>query len=562
MLDQLPLAPAPVRTRTPATRAARHLRATSVELAGVAGTVALALGILSHLVLSQRATVFFYSGDSVLMPLVERSLREGQPFEWAMSSVLFFVPEIPVYVAIATVVPGVHAALLVNAGVTVVGLYGILRGLAAVVVPWFSRRTKVALALAPVAALTLCSLMEHTGQRATLELVSLFLTTTYYYGTTLAMVGALPLVVVAANGRTGRARRGALVGLVSLAAAATFSNPLFAMWAAVPVAIAALLLWRRRLLTRRPAVAMGAALLVGSLVGYVARIPMAKYISIQIGHYLRIDRMALSVRYYVNDYFFTASTWQGAIEMSLLAVAVTGTLAVAVIALARHWPTRITLPLVVAACSIVVTVVAAVGLGTTASRYLMPLFFMPAAAAVVLGGYALERAPGLTGLSIRWPSRRILVRATAIAVVAVTACSIGAVRLMATAPATQTYASATCLSNWIGGRDLTGAGRFWTMRALTAYGDQSVTILQITADYNATLWLDNAADYTGQDVSYLVLDAKSHYSRSPQAVLGDPAQTITCGQYTILDYLGTTGESILTGKIARSAAAKIAERHL
>ncbi|RKR72989.1 hypothetical protein [Frondihabitans australicus] len=568
MLDQLPTSslttaadrPAVGETHRPGRRSRR--RAVLLELSGILLAAALGLGALAHLVLSARSTVFFYNGDSVLMPLVERSIQEGQAMRWAMSSVLFVFPEIPIYLGIAAVVPGVHADLMANAVVTLVLLYLLLRALTGVVAPAFARRTKIAIALAPIAALVVCSLLEHTDQRATLELVTLFLTTTYYYGTTLSLIAAIPLAVVAATGTTRRRRRVAGAGLVALSALATFSNPLFAMWASAPIALAAVILLRRSLLRPRRAVELGAAALGAAVIGYLARIPMAKYISIEITHYLRIDRMAVSVRYYVKDYFQTASTWQGAIEMSVLVVAVTGTLVVAILAVARRWPTRVTLALVISACSIVVTAIAAVVLGTTATRYLMPLFFAPAAAFVVLASYALERVPQLTGVRLRWPSRRILLASAVSLTLIASGLSVTAVRVIATAPSTQAYAPATCLSNWIAGRDLTGAGRYWTMRALKTYGDPTVKIVQITGDYNATLWLDNASDFTGQEVSYLVVDSHSHFPVAPSQVFGKPVQTVTCGQYTILDYEGTAGAEILTSRIALTAREKIAERHL
>lgn len=540
----------------------RRTRAAALEFSGIALTVALGLVALTHLVLSARSAVFFTSGDSLLMPLVERSLREGEAQNWAMSSVLFVFPEIPVYVMIATVVPGVHTALIVNAIVTLVLLYCILRGLAGVIGARLSRRTKVMTAIVPIAALTLASLLEHTASRGTLELVALFFTTTYYYGTTLALVAAVPLAVAAATAATRRRRVAALAGLVALAAASTFSNPLFALWATAPIALALLVLARRGLVGRRAAAIVGALTPAGTGAGYLGRIPVAKYLSHSVSEYFRIDLIGASLRYYVDDYFATASTWQGAIEMSLLAVAATGTIVVAIIALLRRWPTRTTLGLAIPAASIVVTAVAAVLLGTMATRYLMPLFFAPAASFVVLAGHAIERAPQLTGLRPRWPARRILVAGlTALALVA-SGASIAAVRVISSAPSTQAYAPATCLSDWIAGRDLTGAGAFWTIRALKTYGDSSVKLLQVTGDYNATLWLDDAADYTGQRVSYLVVDSNSHFAESPESLFGRPSSTLTCGQYTILDYQGTTGADLLTQRIAQTAETKIAERHL
>jgi hypothetical protein len=544
----------------PTGRRSRRTRAAAIELAGIALTVTLGLVALAHLVVSARSAVFFTSGDSLLMPLVERSLREGEAQHWAMSSVLFVFPEIPVYVMIASVVPGVHAALIVNAIVTLVLLYCILRGLAGAMGRRFSRRTHVVTALVPIAALTLASLLEHTSSRGTLELVTLFFTTTYYYGTTLALVAAVPLTVAAATAATRRRRVAALAGLAALGAASTFSNPLFALWATAPIAVALVVL--ARLIRRRPAAIVGVAALSGTGAGYLGRIPVAKYLSHSVTEYFRIDLVGASLRYYVDDYFATASTWQGAVEMSLLAVATTGTIVVAIIALVRRWPTRTALGLAIPAASVVVTAVAAVLLGTMATRYLMPLFFAPAASFVVLAAHAIERVPQLTGLRPRWPARRILVAGvTALALVA-SGASVAAVRIVSSAPSTQAYAPAICLSNWIAGRDVTGAGAFWTIRALKTYGDRSVKLLQITGDYNATLWLDDAADYTGQRVSYLVVDANSHFSESPSSLFGRPSSTVTCGQYTILDYQGTTGADVLTQRIAQTAETKIAERHL
>ncbi|MCU1526911.1 MAG: hypothetical protein JWP75_674, partial [Frondihabitans sp.] len=554
MIDPSPAAVLTARVPSPSSPLPSRHRSLGVlaELAGFLGATVVALLAMAHLVLSGRSTVFFYSGDSVLMPLVERSLREGQPFEWAMSSVLFFVPEIPVYTTIAAIVPGVHADLVVNAIVILVALYAILRGLIGVVLPQARRRLKIAVALAPIAVLLVCSLMEHTDHRGTLELVSLFLTTTYYYGTTLALVGTIALMIGAVAGSSVRRRRAALAGIVLTATLATFSNPLFALWATVPGALALALLFRRGLVARRPLVVTAATLVGGSVLGYLARTPLQKYVSIELGHYFRFDRMMHSISFYVDDYFSTASSWQGAVEMTLLTVAVTGVLAIALVALIRRWPTRITLGLTTSATSILVTVAVAIVLGTTATRYLMPLFFAPTAASVVLAAYAVERIPQLTGLRLRRPGRRIPGALVAVSVALASVVGVAATRVIESAPSTQTYAAATCLAHWVGNRDLTGVGRFWTMRALKTYGSPAVKILQISADYNASLWLDNAADYTGQDISYLVVDHLSSFSESPVAELGPPVTTITCGEYSILDYLGTKGETILTQRVGDS----------
>ncbi|GAA4678018.1 hypothetical protein [Frondihabitans cladoniiphilus] len=537
-----------------------RIRSVALELGGGAAALVLGLAALAHVVLSARSVVFFTNGDSVLMPLIERSLREGQPFDWALSSVLFFVPEIPVYAAVSLFFPDPHAAMLVNALVIVVALYALLRGLVAVVARHAGRLTRILVALVPVAILLGGTLLEHDPGRDGLELVSLFLTTSYYYGTTLAMVASFALVIASVAGRSARSRRAALVGLGIVTALAVLSNPLILLWAVAPSILTLALLLRRRSFPLRAALVPTAVLVAATLVGYLLRVPFRAHIARSMGAYFHLGAWHRSAQTFIDEFFGTAAGWQGSIEMTLLAVALAGTFALAIVALVRRWPTRIALGLVIPAVSILVTVAGSVVLGETATRYLMPLFFAPACSAVVLLVHALERFPERSGVALPRDGasapmgRRIL----AVALIAGAVIGVASVRVTTTAPSTQAYAPATCLSNWIGGRDLTGAGEFWTIRALQAYGDSSVKLLQIGSGYGAHVWLENAADDRGQDISYLVTDDRSVYGTSPLQKLGAPAQTITCGQYTILDYQGTPGELRLSQHVAATAAAVIA----
>ncbi|ARC57682.1 hypothetical protein AS850_11425 [Frondihabitans sp. 762G35] len=543
-----------------------RIRATALEGTGIAVATALGLLAMAHLVLSARSAVLFHSGDSLLMPLIDRSIREGQPFDWAMSSVLFFVPELPVYLGVAAVTPSVQAALVVSGVVTLVALYALLRGLSGVVGRAFGRGSRILLALLPVVGLTMLSLLEHTADRASFELVSLFLTTDYYYGTTLAFVGVVALLVALARAGDGKGqgdgrRRGRIaVALLLVGAAATFDNPLAIVWAIVPALAALALLTALRRLPRALAVGGAIVLVAGTGLGYVARLPFAHLFANRIGDYFRFSRIPLSLAYYVREYFLTASSWQGAAEMALLTAGVFGTVAVTVVALARRWPLATTLGLVVVSASMVVTPAVAILSGSLATRYLMPLFFGPAAATVIVAAHVLLHLPRAIGRPLPRPDGRLVAQVTALALVASALIAGASGRALTTAPATRVVAGRTCVENWIGGRDVTGAGTFWTVRALQTYGDRSVRLLQITGAYKASIWLDDAATYRGQTISYLLVDSATKLASSPLTMLGRPARVVHCAPYTILDYSHTRGGDVLTDRVADSAAQQLAER--
>jgi hypothetical protein len=180
---------------------------------------------------------------------------------------------------------------------------------------------------------------------------------------------------------------------------------------------------------------------------------------------------------------------------------------------------------------------------------------------VIVAAHVLTRVPATIGRPLPRVDRRLVAQVTVLALVGSALVAGASGRALTTAPAASTVAGRACVENWIDGRDLTGAGTFWTIRALKTYGDRSVRLLQITGNYNASIWLNNAAEYRGQAISYLLVDSATKLSASPIAMLGKPAQTVRCAPYTILDYRNTRGGDVLTDRIGDSAARQIAQRN-
>ncbi len=218
----------------------RRWVASGQEALGAAVALALAVIALGHVLVTERVALLWYDGDSVLLPLVERSIRLGQPFEWAMSPALFFFPELPVYLLCSLVTATPQQALALNGVLVLLAVYALVRAAANELMPAARRSARIAVSAVALGFVTAIVLTEYTATATSLELGSLLLTTTYYYGAVLAMLGTAVLVLRAV--RTGRASVVVLVVTGLVAACTTASNPLYVPWSAAPVVVTLVLL--------------------------------------------------------------------------------------------------------------------------------------------------------------------------------------------------------------------------------------------------------------------------------------------------------------------------------
>ncbi|WFR68108.1 hypothetical protein P9139_07265 [Curtobacterium flaccumfaciens] len=281
----------------PATEMARRSSGTrwrgrrlAVGQEALGALVALALSVIAlrHVVATARVALLWYDGDSVLLPLVERSLQLGQPFEWAMSPALFFFPELPVYLLCSLVTATPQQALALNGVLVLLAVYALVRAAANELMPAARRSARVTVSAVALGFVTLLVLTESSATATSLELASLLLTTTYYYGAVLAMLGTAVLVLRAV--RVGRASVAVLVVLGLLAACTTASNPLYVPWSGAPVVVTLVLLALARRLPWRPVVLLGGTVAAGSVVGYLLRIPLRPFVSLDPSTYVRPSR--------------------------------------------------------------------------------------------------------------------------------------------------------------------------------------------------------------------------------------------------------------------------------
>ncbi|MGW8482734.1 hypothetical protein ACWGJP_06320 [Microbacterium sp. NPDC055903] len=487
------------------------------ELAGWLAAVAIGIAVTAQVSSTARGDLVLRDGDSLVVALLSRSVTEGHGVDWSMSSVLF-LPETAVLTLLRLALPlGIDAALLVNAVVNVVALYGALRLAAG---RRMDGRAPVAWSVIAVAVFAAICTTELSGSRDALELASLLLTTTYYSATVIATVAAVGISRRAFDREA--ASRGLNICLASVAALSTLTNPLFAAWATVPLglvlAIAAL-----RTTARPRALTLLAWLAGGTALGLLGRIPFSAWIENSGAGYAQPHLWPQSAEYYVALMLERLSSplgWLGGlVTVALLVLAVRSTVRArsrgARLVAASAWM----LPLVV--------VIGAIALGTNAARYLQPVVFAPLLALVAA-------SPRLRLPSVRTGGMRVALAAVTVVVVAAAGWS--TVRLVGQTRTAD--ADLACTTAWIDASGRTGAGQFWTVRLPKLHLADPAQLVQVDHQLNGYAWLVDRRDFDVAGVSFLIEDSQTQNWVLPADAV--PSGVIECGRYTIYDFSPAT----------------------
>ncbi|MFL0359093.1 hypothetical protein [Curtobacterium flaccumfaciens] len=523
--------------------------AVTIGREALGGLVALALAVIAlrHVIATERVALLWYDGDSVLLPLVQRSLQAGQPFEWAMSPALFFFPELPVYLFCSLVTATPQQALVLNGVLVLLAVYALVRAAANELMPSAGRPARIAVSAGALGLVTLLVLTESSATATSLELASLLLTTTYYYGAVLAMLGTAVLVLRAV--RLGRASVPLLVVLGLVAACTTASNPLYVPWSAAPVVVTLGLLVLARRVPWRPAALLAGAVTVGSVVGYLVRIPLRPFVSLDPATYVQPSRAGETLRFFAALTDDRAGTAPGDLGLLLLFAGVLVTVGGTVWA----WRVRTARTVLVATLLPLVTVVAvSVGVvvaGSETPRYLQPIVTAPLLALVAVA--ELTRT-AVRRTRVHRPHRGVRA-GVAVAMAAVLATGIAVAPGTAHAVASARYPAAACLDRWADGRQVTGVGQFWTVRPLATYASTNVGLLQVRDTFETYPWLVDLGAYRDADPSFVVVGSHDLWTTAVEDSLGSPATITHCTGFDVYDYAGTAGQAILRRDVVGSA---------
>ncbi|MGJ0390112.1 hypothetical protein [Microbacterium sp. CGR1] len=480
------------------------------ELMGWLLAASVALITAATVATSARADLLFRDGDSLIVAMLARSLLAGDDLDWAMSSVLF-VPESAAFTALEAALPlGVNDLLVVSAVLNLLTLYGAVRLAAG---RTCDGRAPVTWSLVAISVFGALAMTESSASRDALDLASLQLTTTYYSATVVAAV----LTVGIARRILDRERHSPLllvclgaVGLVS-----TFSNPLYALWTAVPLGILLVVsALSQAQLTR--ALTMLAVVAGGTASGLLARMPCAAWITNTGAGYVQPGLWRESLDYYgqlLGDRLQT--------PLGVLALLITlALIALAVVRTVRAGDAGSRLVATLAWAMPLVVVAGAIALGTHAARYLQPVAFAPV--------LALVASPRVLRLPVG-------VRRPAAAIIGVLLLIGGGLSIPRLADAAQASdADLACVTTWVDESGRTGAGQFWTVRLPKLHLDDPSRLVQVDHQLNGYAWLVNRADFDVGKVSFLVEDSQTVPWDLPEPIT--PDDVVDCGRYSILDF--------------------------
>lgn len=529
---------------------------TAIGQEALGGLVALALAVIAlrHVVATARVALLWYDGDSVLLPLVQRSMQLGQPFEWAMSPALFFFPELPVYLLCSVVTATPQQALALNGVLVLLAVYALVRAAANELMPAARRSARIAVSAIALGFLTLLVLTESSATATSLELASLLLTTTYYYGVVLAMLGTAVLVLRAI--RLGRASVTLLVVLGLVATCTTASNPLYVPWSAAPVVVTLVLLALARRLPWRPVLLLAGTVTAGSVVGYLLRIPLRPFVSLDPSTYVQPARAGETLGFFAALTDTRAGTAAGDAGLFLMFVGVL----LAVGGTVWAWRVRTSRTVLTAAALPLVTVLA-VSIGVVVAGSETPRYLEPVVTAPLL---ALVAVAELTRTAVRRTQvhrpRRGVRAVLAVAAAGVLLAGIATAPSTARAVATAAYAPAACLDRWAAGRDVVGVGQFWTVRPLATYSAENVQLLQVRDTFETYPWLVDLGAYRDAAPTFVVIGSGDVWTTAVEDSLGRPATITHCTGFDVYDYAGTVGADRLRRDVVGSADAIRRER--
>jgi hypothetical protein len=485
--------------------------------------VAIAVATVAVVSSGPRSALLYRDADSLLTTLVFRSLTVGQPQDWALASVLY-LPETSLVAALTPWGFGVNGTLAFAAVVTLLTLYAAFRFAAGAE---GVARAPIAGGLAAYTAFAVAAMGQASASREALELASLSLTTTAFSATVIATVAAVGL---ASRLTAPNAWGPGVLVLGVLAAASVLTNPLFAVWATVAIAIALAI---TALPARAPRVGASiAALAIGTGVGFLARLPLAGVLDAgplvttePIGRWEALERFGALV---VERW---SSPW-GAPTIIVCAVLLVWCVAATVLLVRRE-----DVPgAVLAACGWVIPALVtagAIALGTPDVLLLQPLAFAPVLGLAVLPEF-------LDGAWLRRVrASRAAVVGSVLAVVAVLVGAVAAAGLGVPRIAEVVTAEdpdLQCVVEWVDASDRTGAAQYATVRLPKAHVADPRSLVQVTPTLAQHPRLVNRDDFRVGEVSFLVIGPGSETFMLPDDAQLSEATIVECGRYSIADF--------------------------
>ena len=546
----------------------RSISAWLYEVWALVVTVFASLIAIGHIAKSDWETTFLYNADSIVLPMVEKSIAQGEAFHWVFSSQSFFFPE-GLFFAISTAfTDSPQVALYTNACLNIVVLYVLLRVIARQLAHGSRHQfLEITIALAATILFVVYVLLEPTASVNRSGTATLFLLTTYYYGVIVVGLVAITLVLWVTRsfsaGSWGRRRVKIYAVVVGLITAATvFSDPLYFAQVLAPMAVCLFILAASKRVTWKRVWVLLLPGLLGTVLGFGFRVVFADLFASNLASYFSIENIPTSITVLRESFVEMTSTSSGSLKLLLIGSVLLITFSVMTYAIVGCFRPAIasrvsTVEFFVIGFVSVSTVSLFLGhvlTGAITTRYLIPIYVFPLLTIVYVGVYLLRRLlVEVENTTLRRDLSRFSVGiaiAASIVIVVVDSLNLPAVVRSASGA---NYQSTRCFDDFVGNSQRNGVGSFWSVRTLEVYGDARGEVLQVQPDLTVYPWMNNLAPYEDTDFSYVVSDSSGQVPPESLIALGEPAEVIDCVSYTIYDYEGTPGEAILNRVVGESA---------
>ncbi|NQX11127.1 hypothetical protein HQQ80_05775 [Microbacteriaceae bacterium VKM Ac-2855] len=556
-------------TRTPRWRVAL------VEAVPVLVVVATAIVILSRFASSAWSAILLYNGDSLVLPLLEKSITAGEPFEWVFSSQLFIFPELMIYGFISLFTDDTRLTIISYVVVNLLLLYTFARLIARFSLQRSRHRfIEISVALIATGLFAVFCLLEPEPNINGSAIASLFLLNTYYQGAVLAGLAALTLVLWVSRGfhrvPWGTVRTIVYVVLAgSITIAATLCDPLYALQITMPLCLAIVAVWFAGRMNWRAFLLLVAVNAGGAVIGLWARRFVAQYLSAEVDAYIVPARIPESISLLTSTLRELLQTPVGTFKLLLLALLVAAMVlffAYAVFAQARPALRRSITGAefflsAMATFSFFSLLAGFVITGSTTTRYLVPIFIFPILALIPIAVHVLRRSMLVVGYGeYRASLARFMIGAAAAASALVVVAGVISLPPVIRMTSGADFTGADCFDDFVDDENINGVGVFWITREWEVYGEDTGDVLQVNGDLSIFDWMINLSSYEDKDFSYVVTDPFGTVTEDSIAPLGEPADVVSCGDFTIYDYAGTPGEKILTDTVAQSLESLQEER--
>jgi hypothetical protein len=518
------------------------------EASLAAGIIAGGLYLFARFSFSVWGQLFLFNGDSLLLPLVDRSITRHEHFHWVFSAPLFFFPEGPIYFIIDALTPSVQWALILNGIVNLLIIYALLRLLAGRV---FASRSLGTIAALSVTVVLMFFVVTERDRQPQGAYASLLLFNTYYVG--VVFIGLLVLYLITRlSDANPREFKVVLSSIFVLITAGTASDPLLIIQVVLPLMASLAVMRIARMIVPRTAAWLVLAGILGVAFATLLRATLLRNLIVaDVDGYLKSFDLGKS---WASLHAVLSVSWADSLqrfELAVIILAIAGSFILAVHTIIVGRGCLEVMPTNLIICFGSLSSPAIIGSvlvsDNVLTRYMIPLVIFP----------FLACFPLLRNIPIGTPRRAVVVTVSGLlfllAILGVR--NIAAVRTFAT----QRAPGAQCLDDAALSRDARyGVAFFWRARALDLYSDRE-RVLQVKQDFTAFLWLTNIGAYAGKDFTFVLVDTPPP---SPDSALnaadtvrqlGPPRSITSCGSFDVYFYgSDTDGHTILNARIADS----------